>query len=108
MISTPLGLLAAGTAWGEWAPADFTQPEARQQIATGSFHTAPPPKTPAGMERLAEIWKAPIPDYAPPFLKNASLGYLLSAMLGVGLLIFAALGLEWGLRRIKHQTQPTS
>lgn len=108
MIATPLGLLAAGTAWGEWAPADFTRPEARQQIAAGSLHAAPPPTAPVGMERLAEIWKAPIPDYAPPYLQNASLGYLLSAMLGVGLLILIALGLEWGLRRIKHQTQPTS
>ncbi len=29
MIFTPLGILATGKAWGEWAPSDFVHPEAR-------------------------------------------------------------------------------
>ena len=36
MIATPLGLLAAGTAWGEWGVEDFKNPAARQQIAAAS------------------------------------------------------------------------
>ena len=35
-ILTPLGILAAGSAWGEWAVSDFLHPETRQQIANAS------------------------------------------------------------------------
>jgi hypothetical protein len=43
---------------------------------------------PAGMEKEAETWKAPIPDYAPSGRENASipeqgLYYLISAFLGI-------------------------
>lgn len=92
MIATPLGLLAAGTAWGEWSPGDFQKTETRQQIATASHHNAPPETIPSGLKKLASLWSAPLPDYAPPFLKNPQLGYLLSAMLGVGLTLGAMLG----------------
>jgi cobalt/nickel transport system permease protein len=95
MIATPLGLLAAGTAWGEWSTKDFRKPEARQEIADASHHVAPPENPPAGLERLASIWSAPIPDYAPQFLKSEKLGYILSAMFGTGLIIFAGLLVGW-------------
>ena len=36
MIATPLGLLAAGTAWGEWGVEDFKNPKARQEMAAAS------------------------------------------------------------------------
>jgi len=91
MIATPLGLLAAGTAWGEWGVENFEKPEVRQEMAAASHNVAPPEKAPSGMERLASIWTAPIPDYAPTFIKSASFGYILSAMLGVGLAIAASL-----------------
>ena len=91
MIATPLGLLAGGTAWGEWGVEDFSKPEARQEMTAASLNTAPPQSAPSGLARLASIWTAPIPDYAPPFLKSASFGYLLSAMLGVGLVLAATL-----------------
>jgi len=87
MILTPLGIFAVGTAWGEWGPSDFADPEVREQIAASSLNQAPPAGVPAGMERFASIWTAPIPDYAPPFLKSERLGYALSALLGVGLVI---------------------
>jgi cobalt/nickel transport system permease protein len=83
--------LAAGTAWGEWSPDDFTQAEAREQIATASHGIAPPENAPVGMARLGSIWSAPIPDYAPPFLRNEMLGYVLSAMFGSGLVILVCL-----------------
>jgi cobalt/nickel transport system permease protein len=91
MIASPLGLLAAGTAWGEWSPDDFTQAEAREQIATASHGIAPPENAPVGMARLGSIWSAPIPDYAPPFLRNEMLGYALSAIFGSGLIILVCL-----------------
>lgn len=87
MIATPLGLLAAGTAWGEWSAGDFKKAEARQEIAAASHNAEPPHAPPAGLERLGSIWSAPMPDYAPPFLKSEKLGYILSAMFGAGLVI---------------------
>lgn len=91
MLITPLGLLAAGEAWGEWDAQEFSNPEARQAIATASGHVQPPTHAPEGLEKLSSIWTAPFPDYAPTFLKSKNLGYILSAMFGGGILI--ALGL---------------
>ncbi len=87
MIATPLGLLAAGTAWGEWAPEDFNDPVAREAITAGSINAAAPQQAPQGLEQLATVWKAPIPDYAPPFMQSEQFGYILSALLGAGLVI---------------------
>ena len=95
LIATPVGLLAAGTAWGEWSPEDFNKPESRLQIATASQMAAPPATAPAGLEKLASVWTAPMPDYAPGYLKSAQLGYLLSAMFGTGLVIATCLGIGW-------------
>lgn len=94
MIATPLGLLAAGTAWGEWAPEDFRDAAMRQEIATASGAAAPlhPPQ---GLEKLAATWTAPIPDYAPPFLKNEKFGYVLSALFGSGLVLLVFVLLGW-------------
>ena len=64
LVLTPLGLLAGGTAWGEWA-------------------------APAGPGWLASVWTAPIPDYAPPFLRSEPVGYALSGMFGAGLVVLA-------------------
>lgn len=113
MIATPLGLLAAGTAWGEWAPGDFTDPAARQEIANSSLGHAPPPAPPEGLARLAALWTAPVPDYAPAFLKNEAFGYLMSAMLGGGLIVLmfqlAAWLLRWGSAgRTPPATTPVS
>ncbi|HXH69826.1 MAG TPA: cobalt transporter CbiM, partial [Pyrinomonadaceae bacterium] len=49
MILTPLGLLAAGTAWGEWSVEDFADPAAREQIAAASHNQAPPTAPPEGL-----------------------------------------------------------
>jgi cobalt/nickel transport system permease protein len=86
-ILTPLGILAVGSAWGEWSVSDFLHPESRQQIANASAGQAPPLQPPAGLQRLAPLWTAPFSRYAPPFLKNAALGYMLSAMVGMALII---------------------
>lgn len=87
MILTPLGLLAAGTAWGEWSAQDFADPTVREQIANASQNQAPPAEPPEGLVRLSSIWTAPIPDYAPPFMNSAEFGYIMSAMFGSGLII---------------------
>lgn len=99
MVLTPLGILAAGSAWGEWSPQDFTNPSARTEIATASGNNAAPTVAPAGMRRLASFWTAPMPRYAPPFLKSASFGYLLSALAGTGVTILVFLFAGWILNR---------
>lgn len=87
MILSPLGLLAAGTAWGEWAPEDFQDPVARREITAASGNHPAPEQPPRGLARLSSLWTAPIPDYAPSFLKSEPLGYILSAVFGIGLIL---------------------
>jgi cobalt/nickel transport system permease protein len=91
MVLTPLGILAAGSAWGEWAPEDFANPAARLRIAAASGTSAPPAAAPAGLRNLASFWTAPMPRYAPPFLRSEGFGYLLSAAFGTGLIILVFL-----------------
>jgi cobalt/nickel transport system permease protein len=98
MILTPLGLLAAGTAWGEWGVADFKDSKAREEMAAASHNIVPPAEPPKGLEQLSSVWTAPMPDYAPPFLKSKELGYILSAMLGTGLIIVVFLLVDALLR----------
>jgi cobalt/nickel transport system permease protein len=101
LILTPLGILAAGAAWGEWVPEDFSTPQARQQIAAASSNQPPPTQAPAGLQKLARVWTAPMPRYAPPILKSAQLGYMLSAMVGTGLIVLAFLGGAWIFARVR-------
>ena len=78
IVLSPLGLilpakLGAGSAWGEWS--------ANQLKALVGY-------APRGLARLAGIWRAPLPDYAPAGQEKASLGrlslsYVLSGVLGV-------------------------
>ena len=87
MILSPLGLIAAGTAWGEWGVEDFANAETRQEILRASGNVAPPATAPQGLEHLASLWQAPIPDYAPSFMQSSSFGYILSAVFGAGLIL---------------------
>jgi len=99
LLLTPLGILAAGKAWGEWAAADFTHTDTRTRIAASSLNQSPPVAPPSGMQRLTSVWTAPMPAYAPPVVKSASFGYLLSAMFGVGLVLALSLVLQKFLSR---------
>jgi cobalt/nickel transport system permease protein len=98
LLLTPLGILAGGAAWSEWGPQEFSIPAARAQMAAASRNAAPPAAAPAGMARMAKLWTAPMPNYAPHFVRSAAFGYLLSAMFGVGLILGAA----WLARRLMH------
>jgi cobalt/nickel transport system permease protein len=101
LMLTPLGILAVGTAWGEWSPSDFSDPHGRKAMASASLNKPAPAEAPRGLARLSTIWTAPFPDYAPPLLKNPQLGYALSAMLGVGLIIMTVQGAGWISERWK-------
>ena len=72
IIFAPLGLLAAGTAYGEWGPNEI-----KDRIGF----------VPHGLKELSELWNAPMQDYS--FSGDgdsrivSSAGYILSALLGV-------------------------
>ena len=79
-LVSPVGLylpelFRAGAGWGEWSLEQVTR-------MVGY--------APSGMEKLADIWKAPMLDYALPGqaespLAQRSVSYALSALLGIGL-----------------------
>jgi cobalt/nickel transport system permease protein len=99
LLLTPLGILAAGTAWGEWGASDFADPQQRAAIISASGNAPLPRSAPTGLQKLSSFWTAPIPDYAPKFIKRESFGYMLSGMFGVGLLLGAGLGVGALARR---------
>jgi cobalt/nickel transport system permease protein len=70
VILTPLGIHFAGSAWGEWGAQDFTDSQARAQIAAASGDHAAPERAPSGLERLSGFWTAPISRYAPSFVAS--------------------------------------
>lgn len=74
-ILTPIGLLAPGTAWGEWGG---------EEVKTLVGYV------PTGLEKLSSLWTSPLPDYSlagweeVPFLQGAGI-YIISAVLGIAL-----------------------
>jgi cobalt/nickel transport protein len=79
-LMSPLGIIipkwfGAGGAWGEWGLDEIEK-------AAGFV--------PEGMKRIAELWKAPLPDYALPVESKGpvmeSFGYVLSALIGIALI----------------------
>jgi cobalt/nickel transport system permease protein len=69
IVASPLGLLAPGTAWGEWGV---------QELSKMGLKIIP-----AGLQGLSGWWGAPLSGYDLRALGNVSLGYFLSALLGV-------------------------
>jgi cobalt/nickel transport system permease protein len=81
ILLTPIGLLAPGTAWGEWG--------AEELKAKLGF-------VPAGLEKLGGLWTAAMPDYAPAFIKNPYVGYIVAAIVGSAIIV----GVTWGLAKL--------
>jgi cobalt/nickel transport system permease protein len=106
MIFTPLGILAAGTAWAEWSARDFSNPVAREQIMMASGRQPPPLHAPWGLERLASVWSAPFAGYHSPFFHERFFGYLMSALVGSGIILGLFLFATWltqKWRRVKEE-----
>jgi cobalt/nickel transport system permease protein len=76
IVLSPIGVLASGTAWGEWGGA---QMKARLGY------------TPHGLDKLGGLWKAIMPNYATPGVGSALIGYLIAALVGVLIVV----GLAW-------------
>ncbi len=81
ILLSPLGLFLperfqAGSAWGEWGAEEM-------QALVGYV--------PRGLERIASLWSAPMPDYAfrgweEKGLPALSFAYIMSAIIGIGLI----------------------
>ena len=99
MVLTPLGILAAGKAWGEWSPSDLAKQQSQAIPGAASNDNSRSPAIPAGMQRLAHLWTAPFPAYAPTFVKSPRFGYFLSAMFAVGILLLVSLMMQYCVRR---------
>lgn len=88
IILSPVGLILpehfkAGSAWGEWGADEM-------QKLVGYV--------PKGLEKLSEIWKAPMPDYAfkgweEKGLPHLSFAYIISAILGIGIIAIVVLAI---------------
>ena len=84
ILLSPLGLILpdhfkAGSAWGEWGSDEI-------QNMVGYL--------PQELARLGELWKAPMTDYAfkgweEKGLTHLSFAYIVSAILGVALIVVA-------------------
>lgn len=75
IVLAPAGLIATGTAWGEWGV-----DEIREMIGY----------VPQGLEKFSEIWTSLIPDYSFPGLDGnflqSSIGYIASAVIGIAVI----------------------
>ena len=99
MLLTPLGILATGVAWGEWAPSDFAHAATSRQSTGPSRDALPPATVPAGLQKLSGVWTAPFPAYSPSFIRRPEVGYMLSAMFAAGLLFLTSLLLMYFAKR---------
>jgi cobalt/nickel transport system permease protein len=77
IVITPIGLLAPGTAWGEWGA------EALTSLGLSFI--------PKGLGKLSGLWSAPIPNYNISALGNVNVAYILSAIVGV----LITIGVVW-------------
>lgn len=85
MLISPVGLILpdvfkSGPAWGEWSLEEIEK-------MVGFI--------PEGLKKVADLWSAPVPDYnlkswEGKGLVKSSLGYILSAGLGVGVIVLAS------------------
>ncbi len=100
VVLTPLGLwiptlFGAGSAWGEWGPAEL-------QKLVGFV--------PKGFSQLQSAWSAALPGYTIPGLSGPvgeAVGYIIAAVVGVALVAGIGYGLTWLLgRRARDGKQP--
>ena len=80
-LISPIGIILpdkfkAGSAWGEWGPEEIEK--------MMGF-------VPQGMKKLAELWKAPLPDYSfqgweEKGLAMNSFAYIIAAIVGIAII----------------------
>jgi hypothetical protein len=88
IILSPIGIILpehfkAGSAWGEWGADEMEK-------LVGYV--------PQGLKKLSELWNAPMPDYAfkgweEKGLQYLSVAYIVSAIVGIGIIILVVMGI---------------
>jgi cobalt/nickel transport protein len=86
IILSPIGLILpdkfkAGSAWGEWGSDEMKN-------LVGYI--------PKGLEKLASLWKAPMPDYAfkgweEKGMSHLGVAYIASAVIGIAIIVISVL-----------------
>jgi cobalt/nickel transport system permease protein len=89
-LLVPIGLLAPGTAWGEWGAKELAQ---RPGVTA----------LPQGLQALEGLWSAPMSGYNAPQLGNSNAGYILSAIVGVILITIVV----WLFAQLLLSRKPT-
>ncbi len=90
IVAVPVGLLASGSAWGEWGSSE---------IASRVGYV------PSGLNSMESIWSAPFSGYSLPWVSSSApfaqhaLAYILSAVVGVGMIFVVAFSLKILARR---------
>lgn len=93
VLLVPLGLLASGSAWGEWGAGELAQ---RPDVGY----------IPSGLHKYQNIWSAPFGGYSMPWVPaNASfaeqaIAYILAAVIGIGLIFVAVFAIRILSRRL--------
>lgn len=91
-VLSPLGLLAQGTAWGEWGT-----DELKEMLGM----------VPQGLAKLAETWHAVLPDYSVPGLDKTfaqqAVGYIISAVVGLVVIVILSYFIGRALAKGEHE-----
>ncbi|MBI5302343.1 MAG: cobalt transporter CbiM [Chloroflexi bacterium] len=94
VVLTPIGLLAPGTAWGEWGRDEL------EQLGLGYI--------PVGFDQWSNFWISPLPNYDIPALDNPTVAYIISAVVGVALVLAIVFAVMWIAQRVMaREATPT-
>jgi hypothetical protein len=97
VLLVPLGLLASGSAWGEWGGAELG----------GRLGYIP-----VGLSRYESLWRAPFAGYTMPWVSASApfgeqaLAYILSAVIGIGLIFVVVFALRVLVKRNAGSAAP--
>jgi cobalt/nickel transport system permease protein len=96
VVLTPLGLLATGSAWGEWSGEEIKK-------AIGYI--------PSGFAAMSDKWNALMPDYSLPVLGGSTAGsvagYILSAIAGIVIIAALILLTSFLVRKTRKEHENT-
>ncbi len=94
IVLTPLGLLAEGTAFGEWGPEELLK-----EVGY----------VPTGVEQGGNLWHSMFPDYTVAGFEgsflHSSIGYILSAVIGIALIYIITIGLGKIIAKREEETR---
>lgn len=97
VLLVPLGLLATGSAWGEWASEELMS---RKDVGY----------VPSGLHKYEGIWSAPFSGYKMPWLaenpsfSQEAIAYILAAVVGLALIFTIVFALKVLAKRAGGQT----